>query len=712
MPRAATWTFASDESGSFEEPGSSHVLGGVLLPGSPAESAAKFASFRSWCQCEGIIWPPHANRISVQARARLRSAAAEQLAAAGGWWLFVVASARDREEAGPSLALYTRMLNVTTDLAGRMVASLGGTQLHLRPAQRTKALPKAALERGLAARSPTQRDNMRAMSEAEVRGTMDALRREPHGALPPYPEPVTVRADSAESPDAHPGLALADVGCNALLYGLSSGDALASITAALQRVVVVTLRCTDPLRALDRALRKSPPSLVAGAKILAQLAGDAAGAARNAGDYRGLRDTSYACAETLWSTHVHLLAGHADEGACARALLADAEVELAARSGSYEGLACALTAGWSAPSERALLARRQRAQLRDRTLHARLWRATLECANHRGDVEGAARAVAQFDEIERRGRSQRIAAEAFVMQNLAVVALQNELPCAPERADEVHDALVRATEALTAAVSLTAAESGPADPDEPAGAGDVHAEEALWQHGCGGPPAWAAPDYELASAFGTTARSWAFLGRIDEALAAAMAARARFGRDEHELKVNASIIARIELERARLDPEAARGKAGVLDAALRLCGAHALASDRLLPDLHAQPAARFALDIALRALLWAPTVSFASKGLLEQVTSAGFVTLLSRGGLRSHPTELVARHAAELLRKDGRSRDASTQLLRLSIALCEAAPPASTLQRLGQFTTRLLGQPHFRSEGPAGSIFNPTFEYR
>jgi hypothetical protein len=276
----------------------------------------------------------------------------------------------------------------------------------------------------------------------------------------------------------------------------------------------------------------------------------------------------------------------------------------------------------------------------------------------------------------------------------------------------VRDALVRATEALATVAWVAAAEGGPADPDEPAGARDVHAEEALWQHACGGRPAWAASDHELASAFGTIARSWAFLGRLDEALAAAMAARARFERDEQELKMNASIIARIELERARLDPEAARSKAGVLDAALRLSGAHALASDRQLPDLHAQPAARFALDTALRALLWAPTVSFTSKALLEQVGSAGFVTLLSRGALRSHPTELVARHAAELLRKNGRSRDSSTQLLRLSIELCAAAPPASTLHRLGQFTTRLLDQPLFTSEGPAGSIFNPAFEYR
>lgn len=707
------WTFASDESGQFERTGSHHVLGGVLLPGTPAQSEAKLGEFRDWCEAELQSWPPHATELPIPEKARLRAKVVKHLADIGGIWLFVVANAKDWEEAGPSLALYIRMLTATTDLAGRLASVLGAKQLHLRPAQRTLWLPEEAVERGLAAPSHAHTGKTRAMSEAEVRGSLDALRREPIGALPPYPEPATVRADAAAKyKKVHPGVVLADTGCNALLQGLSSGDALHEFDREFQPAVVVTLRATDALRAIDRALRDSPAALVPAAKIVAQLAADASGAPRNAGDLKGLRTSSSRCAELLWSAHVTSLAAVADAGACARSLLAHAEVELGGRSGSYEGLARALSTAWSEEGPQALLARRQRLELRDRTLQARLWRATIDCANHRGDLATARQAVAEFDAILRGGRSLMLLAIEFQVRNLAVVTVQNELPFEAESAERICSELTSRTHALIAAADHAATLVAAAPSSDVVSQEHPEQERKLWKHACGTEPSFATPDLELGMVFGTIARSYAFLGRYDDALRAAMAARARFTNMAFELGVNAAVISRIEIERARCDPEEARKRAGVLEAALRLCGAEALVRGQSLPDLRAQPAARFALDIALRALLWAPHVPFGAKSLLAQLARPEFVTTLSRGTLRSHPSELLARHAAELLRRHDGPSEVITELFKLSRTLCAEHPAASTLGRLGRFTAKLHEDPSFEYEGPAGSVFNPNFEYR
>jgi hypothetical protein len=705
------WTFASDESGQFERTGTHQVLGGVLLPGTPEQSQEKLGAFRDWCGAEGLHWPPHATELTLPEKERLRAKVAEQLAVLGGIWLFVVANVRDREEAGPSLALYIQMLTATTDLAGRLASVLGAKQLHLRPAQRTTHLPAEAVQRGLAVRSH-EPGKTRAMSEAEVRGTMDALRREPAGALPPYPEPATVRADSAASINVHPGVALADAGCNALFNRLSSDDALHAFERQFQPAIVVTLRATDALRTLDRALRDSPAALVPAAKLVEHLAADAAGAPRNEGDLKWLRKSSSRCAELLWSAHVTSLAAVADAGACARTLLAHAEVELGGRSGSYEGLARALSTAWSEEGAQALLAQRQRLELKDRTLQARLWRATIDCANHRGDLATARQAVAGFDAILRGGRSLMLLAIEFQVRNLAVVAVQNELPFEAPSAERSCSELASRTHALVAAADHVAALMVANYSSDAVSQEHTEDERKLWQHACGTGPSFATPDLELGMVFGTIARSHAFLGQHDDALRAAMAARARFTNMAFELGVNAAVISRIELERARCEPQGARKRVELLEAALRLCGAEALARGKSLPDLQAHPAARFALDIALRALLWAPQVPFEAKPLLAQLARPEFVATLSRGTLRSHPSELLARHAAEVLRRHDGPSEVITQLFRLSRTLCEEHPASSTLGRLGRFTAKLHEAPTFQYEGPVGSVFNPNFEYR
>jgi hypothetical protein len=345
-------------------------------------------------------------------------------------------------------------------------------------------------------------------------------------------------------------------------------------------------------------------------------------------------------------------------------------------------------------------------------LKARLWRVTLECANHRGDLDTAGRAAKAFDYILDGGRSLMLLALEFQVRNLQVVTVQNQLPCEARAAEAIRSELTSRTHALVAAAdhaaSLVAAAAPSSKRDSPKCSED---ERKLWKLACGKEPDFMPPDLELGMAFGTIARSHAFLGQHDDALKAAMAARARFTNMTLELEVNAAVISRIEIERARCHPADARKRPGLLEAALRLCRADALARGKSLPDLQAKPAERFALDIALRVLLWVPNPPFGEKLLLDQLAHPDFVVTLSRGALRSHPSELLARHAAELLRRHGHS-SAATQLFSLSRTLCAEHPEASTLGRLGHFTAKLHEDPTFQYEGPAGSVFNPTFEYR
>ncbi|MCE7894058.1 MAG: hypothetical protein DYH12_30895, partial [Sorangiineae bacterium PRO1] len=73
---------------------------------------------------------------------------------------------------------------------------------------------------------------------------------------------------------------------------------------------------------------------------------------------------------------------------------------------------------------------------------------------------------------------------------------------------------------------------------------------------------------------------------------------------------------------------------------------------------------------------------------------------------RTHPSELLARHAAEL--SEGAARAA---WLALSLELTDAAPEGSTLRRFSAFTRGLQGGAPV-AEAVAGSELAPTFEYR
>jgi hypothetical protein len=74
--------------------------------------------------------------------------------------------------------------------------------------------------------------------------------------------------------------------------------------------------------------------------------------------------------------------------------------------------------------------------------------------------------------------------------------------------------------------------------------------------------------------------------------------------------------------------------------------------------------------------------------------------------MRSHPSELIARHLGELASPP----DARKSWFELSLELSENAPAGGTIHRFGAFTRRLLSNEG--PLGPVGCVTNPTFEYR
>lgn len=716
---ATTWTLLLDESGQFEgrllNNGSESlgwVVGGVLLPGNAKQTEGELQKLRQWWEAQDRRWPPHANELPVETvRTALLNEAAQVVERLGGMWLFVVAPSSDRSAGVPDLGLFVRMFGATIDLAGRLVASLGGSTLEARPASRSIPLAPE-----LAARAESlgvgmdvrQEGYVHSMLSAEVRHAIEALAREPVGGLPPWPRLESVHAEPATKAASHPGLALADVGCNFIRRQLKAhaGGTFSELVGPLGggalTPMVVPFAALERLRELDRALRDRPPQLITAGRRLASLEGDAQGAGLS-----GLHAGAVHCGRLLWERAVSALAAAPLATGFARSLAAGADVELAARTGAYEGTWMALSEGWAGEGALATATR----SACDRRLAARLWRLTLECANHRGDVVAASRAVAEFEALLERGRSQALLAEELEVRNLGVVTVQNRLPCPQEQIAELSAELDRQSSALAAAADRAAL---PGEATAPAAVEKMDADElALWRAAKGREPAWAVPDRERGMAYGTVARSLAFLGRLEEALAMALRAREHFSDSPFDRRINAATIARIQLERARRGAlSAAEGK--VRDAALALCGARAFCDPQRVAtfDAATDPGLRFALDIALRALLWAPPAGTSPAEVAQRLGSAELRAKFSRGELRSHPTELIARHAAELLRRHNGPTAAIAGWFALSMELCEQPAAGHTQRQFRAFTHRLAAEPGFVSDGAPGSALNPTFEYR
>jgi hypothetical protein len=217
-------------------------------------------------------------------------------------------------------------------------------------------------------------------------------------------------------------------------------------------------------------------------------------------------------------------------------------------------------------------------------------------------------------------------------------------------------------------------------------------------------------DRELARCLGTIARSYAFLGRYDDALRTALESRAHFQGDAFDLRINANVIARILLDSSRSG--GATEKKDAIAKALKLAGVSDLADPhQVILHLADAPALRFSVDLLLRAIIFCPlAVDITLMRLwmvdVEKGASSELYKVLSASKLRTHPTELIARHAGETCTEDASKK----AWLELSRDLSRAGGDHSTLKRLEPFTTALLeGKP---VSGKPGSVSNPTFEHR
>lgn len=706
------WTLAIDESGQFEaasageESSAKHVLlGAVLCPGDAAALDARWTGLmKRTCRELGVSYPPHATELDEDAREVLVRAASADVAALVGQWIFLVHALEGRDKR--DIVLYARMLGELIDVAARLLVRNGGHKLDVRPAQRSVPLlieealraEQLGLERG--ERTDDGRFRVRTTAEAEVRQALEALAREPQGALPKPPQLNSVEALTAAGRTAHAGVHLADAGCNRMFRALRQRppveheDLVAMFSPA--HVVMLGRHAARRLRALGRSLRSTPPDLVSAARELERTT------TKDREDHVAVQTASRVALAELWSSSIARLEPHADH-AVARALFSMSDMHLATKSGSYEGVWRALEDAWVGSGA---LAARMRQAVSDRELAARLWRVTLECANHRGDVESAERAEREFASLLQRGHSLVLLAEWSMVSNLAAVRLQNELPATPE----AHDALVQ--KLRDNIVSLVAAADvagdivalGMSAPPVRATVPDDADEQRLWA-ALGRAPTWTAPDRERGRSYGTAARTHAFLGELDSARELCLRARGFFADSPFDLRFNASVLARIELERARLAPLGPPSP--ILDAAMRLAGGGELDDPGSVAAMVSkQPATRFALDLVLRRMLWTREDDRRRDSWLRALRKEGDQSLfhaLAASELRTHPTELIARHAGELLGDE----PAAQRWFELSLAVSGAAP-SGTIRRFGDFTRRL---PRLAS-GPHGCLTNPSFEYR
>lgn len=709
------WTLVTDESGRFEPESSGEsagsrviVLGGLLCPGDASELDMKWTGqLKRLCAQLGLTYPPHTTDLQEHHRDAILEAACVAATEAAGRWIFLAHALRDH--GNNDIVLYARMLGELIDFAARLLVRQGGHKLDVRPAQRSVPLLPAealraeslGLERG--ARDTDGRVRVRTTAEAEVRQALEALRREAPGLLPLPPELNSVEVLSAAGRVAHAGVQFADAGCNRVFRCLSQRDEVdadeISKLFSGSRFGLVGRDALRRLRAVDRSFRMTPTDLVSAAREIQRST-----AVERAG-HPAIQAASQELLNEFWSSTIDMLGGRADQSV-AQALFSMADLHLAAKTGSYEGVWNALAEGWSSDGP---LASRLRTSVRDRELAARLWRVTLECANHRGDVAAAERAEREFAELLRQGHSLVLLAEWLVVSNLSAVRLQNGLPTASQDHDVVIKKLQESVKNQVAAadaagevlqLAMSASPTPPVGPDD--------ADEARLWSALGTAPSWSSPDRERGRHYGTAARSLGFIGDLERARELGLRARGFFSDSPMDLRFNASVLARIELERARLDKKSAPQP--LLLAAMKLAGCGDLEDPGACASaVQRNPAMRFALDLVLRQLLWTeaePRQLEKWRRALKRDGSDSLLYALSAPELRTHPSELIARHAGELLEGEA----AATKWFELSLAISGASALGSTLYRFGEFTRLLLAPT--KGEGPHGCVTNPSFEYR
>ncbi|HEX7708246.1 MAG TPA: hypothetical protein VF701_17420 [Thermoanaerobaculia bacterium] len=716
-----SWSLMLDESGPFEgtlvvgggAKSANLLVGGVLCPGEPDDLRNVWRDrLGEACRSLDVGYPPHGNELSEAQLESLVRTAATLVAERNGRWIFIAGL---RSANAPDIALYLRIFSDVVEVAARCISLEGGRKLHIRPAQRSVPLTTqgilAAEKLGMSTHKGDKGSHLRALAASECRQAFDLLAHESGGILPAWPSLASVSVEVAADPKSHPGLHLADLGAHYLYRALKSKEQVDRdllLVEGQRSALLLPRRAVSDLRTIDRALRSMPPDLLAAARTV-----DALGTSvqHDATIHSVLRESSVAAAEWWWAEAVRLLSP-CDErraDAIASVLSAHADLHLSLRTGDYNGTWKALEIAWAGDTT---LARKCRAAVRDRELATKLWRATMACANHRGDTATARSSYDQCEKIFGEGMSLVLLAERLHIRNLRAVDLQNRLPAEPDEMRELQQLLVENARALE-----VAADDAGAVVEVALGHGQPRVstpvdEASLWRAAGVPVPDLRIQDHERGRCYGTIARTHAFLGETEGAVRTALAARACFGDVPSELRFNAAVIARIELEHLRLGHPPHED---LLEIAMKLAGVDDIADPRTLAEnLRQDPGLRFRLDLRLRALLWAPRGDGAPawhKTLRRDDPGSLYVQLAT--SFRSHPTELIARHAAEWLRKTApEEHDAIQRWFDLSLAVCHESAEGGTLARLARFTEQLRDDPAFEAAAPAGSLLNPTFEYR
>ncbi len=724
-----TWTLTTDESGNFDDQGARRlVLGGLLWHVESSVVNDRLAKdLRGHCAQHGVPFPIHAYDVRTRRRddgeAFLRDArtiVGRLLSELGGWVVLLV---HDNVRSEPwDFSLHARLLGDVTTLAGHLAGAHKVDFLSCVPAsRRTGNLTDEQVERARHAGFPitevvsedTKERFVRGVSGTEVREALFALRREAKGELPAWPAAGDIDVESAARWSSHAGLAAADLICNEVLRALGRLDltklALGDVETRLGedfagRTLILERGSLATLLQIQRSLRETSPDLWGAARSVAALrAGATAGGVLERGTAR--------TAELLWTAALRQL-GSVPSGVLlrlARALAARCEADLAAKTGAYEGCWLALDAGWVGASP---LAAAVRGATTDRELAARLWKLSVECANHRGDHKGATSAFEAFERVLDAGRSLRLLAEALEAQNHHLVTLQNQLPASPLEMPDILERLEQRTKKLRALADETAdlvAMSDAAAPTRSMAVVPARTEEGIARSLHLDGFLWASPDRERGRAIGTIGRSYAFLGRLDEALSNVLEARRYFADSPLDLAFNATVLARALAEKGRLGGEV---PAEAVRGALELVGVSLADSPReWAKSVRTAPWRRFGLDALLRVALWLPQTldrDRLEKLLRSLAKDAELLGALFDGELRSHPSELLGRHAGELLLT--RDPDRARAWLAQSVALSGEATDG-TIRAFGRFTERLRdGQGP--TDDPPGSVLNPTFEYR
>ncbi len=722
------WTLACDESGRFNSTERvALVVAGVLIPGRATEHTEFRHAFKEECCRLQLEFPPHATDLEGGSRGsplgELRRFVSDWVNASGGYCLGLLA----KPQSVPlSWALHVRMLGSLVDAAGRIVAALGGQTLDLQVASRSAPLSaedaSSAQARGAHLREISG-TKLLGVHDGEVREALESLRRNPVGRLNPWPGESDVAVTTASYGGAHVGIWASDLICNGVYRLLSERrsasleDLADELALSPKRVLIGNYRLATDVRRVDQALRLDPPAWVPAARLVAELEAMSRKRTADAESFPASVSGSHQMAELLWQGGMAALAlglrSKRDAENALTQLAGSAQIDLELKHGNYEGTARALEAGWHGSAPLALAMRQACGK---RELAARLWRLTLECANHRGDVATSELAQREFEKVLRAGASLSLVAELLLVRNLSNVALQNRLPGEEAEVPNIMvrlDAEARSLERIahnSVDLGVLLELSDPAGVDANAKRELASPERELRLALDHKGPDWARADRDHGRCLGTSARSLAFAGALDDAIGLLLRARLRFEAPE-DLEFNAMVIARVELERARRDPAHTRPRA--INAALALSGfGQDFGPNPLIEQVRSGTRARFALDLVLRALLWAEeclpaNVRHSWSTELTKAPDGKLYPLLLVS--RTHPTELVARHAAEVLKKAGHPARAM-HWFALSIAISEGAPEG-TLRRLGAYT-RALAENGAVDTGLRGSLLNPTFEYR